>query len=166
MYPESLHAIVICQGGVFPIQIIQSCSEAGKVLPVPLVTLYTQLAHILHLPTASTVHDPSTICGFSALNRKAWYAVREEILKAGGEAAGSLGVMESAIVALSLEDCAAPVDLANTLNAVRLGGGNSQCLRYYDKVCRENLWMHLETNQETSVEWAEIDIFLIFSSWY
>lgn len=135
MYPESLHAIVICKGGVFQIQILQRCSEAGKVSPVPLLNLYTQLAHVIHLPTASALHDPSTICGFSALNRQAWYAVREEILKAGGEAAGSLGVMESAILALSLDDCAAPVDLANTLNAVRLGEGNSQCLRYYDKVC-------------------------------
>lgn len=102
---------------------------------MPLLKLYTQLAHVIHLPTASTVQDPSTICGLSALNRKAWYAVREEILKAGGEAAGSLGVMDSAILALSLEDCSAPVDLANTLNVVRLGVGNSQCLRYYDKVC-------------------------------
>lgn len=161
MYPESLHAIVICQGGVFPIQIIQSCSEAGKASPVPLLTLYTQLAHVMHHPTASAVHDPSTICGFSALDRKAWYAVREEILKAGGEAVGSLGVMESAILALSLEDCSAPVDLANSLNAVRLGGGNSQCLRYYDKVCGGKMWMLLETNQEVSVEWSEIDIFLI-----
>lgn len=134
MYPESLHAIVICKGGVFPIQIIERCSEAGRVSPVPLLNLYTQLAHVMHLPTASAVHDPSTICGFSALNRKAWHAVREEILKKGGEAAGSLEVMESAILALSLEDCTAPVDLANTLNAVRLGGGKRQCLRYYDKV--------------------------------
>lgn len=135
MYPESLHAIVICQGGVFPIQILQRCSETAKVSPVPLLNLYTQLERVIYLPTASALHDPSTICGFSALNRRAWYDVREEILKAGGEAAGSLGVMESAILALSLEECSAPVDLANTLNVVRLGGGNSQCLRYYDKVC-------------------------------
>ncbi|KAI5087522.1 hypothetical protein C0J45_22921, partial [Silurus meridionalis] len=134
VYPESLHAIVICHGGVFPIQIVQSCGEAGKVSPVPLLDLFTQLSHVMHLPPASIVHDPSTICGFSALNRQAWYAAREEILKAGGEAARSLGVMESAILALSLEDCSAPVDLANTLNAVRLGGENSQGLRYYDKV--------------------------------
>lgn len=135
MYPGSLHAIVICQGGVFPIQIMKSCSEAGKISPVPLPNLYTQLEHVMHLPTASAIHDPSTVCGLSALNRRAWYAVREEILKAGGEAAESLGVMESAILALSLEDCSAPVDLADILNVVRLGGGNSRCLRYYDKVC-------------------------------
>lgn len=131
---------MICKGGVFPIQILQSCSEEGKVSPVPLLTLYTQLAHVMRLPTAPAVNDPSTICGFTALNRQAWYAVREEILTAGGEAAGSLGVMESAILALSLEDCSAPVNLANTLNAVRLGEGNSQCLRYYDKVCVKKQW--------------------------
>lgn len=135
MYPGSLHAIVICHGGVFPIQIIQTCSEAGKPSPVPLHNLYTQLAYIMNLPTASAVHDPSTICGFSALKRPAWYTVREEILKADGEAAESLKMMESAILALSLEDCYAPVDLADTLNVVCFGGSNSQCLRYYDKVC-------------------------------
>ncbi|GAA6101756.1 uncharacterized protein LOC117596403 [Tachysurus ichikawai] len=134
VYPESLHTIVICQGGVFPIQIIQRCSKTGKVSPVPLLNLYTQLAHVMRLPTASAVQDPSIICGLSALNRQAWYAFREEILKSGGEAAESLEVMESAILALSLEDCSAPVDLANTLSVVRLGGGNSKSLRYYDKV--------------------------------
>ena len=37
-------------------------------------------------------------------------------------------------MALSLEDCNPPSDLADTLNAVRLGGGDGSCLRYYDKV--------------------------------
>lgn len=106
---------------------------------MPLLNLYTQLAHVMRLPTASAVQDPSIICGLSALNRQAWYAFREEILKSGGEAAESLEVMESAILALSLEDCSAPVDLANTLSVVRLGGGNSKSLRYYDKVCKKNV---------------------------
>ncbi|XP_063075757.1 uncharacterized protein si:ch211-256m1.8 isoform X2 [Engraulis encrasicolus] len=42
--------------------------------------------------------------------------------------------MESAILAVSLEDGPAPTDLASTLNAVRLGGRGWKCLRYYDKV--------------------------------
>lgn len=124
---------MICRGGIFPIQILQSCSE-GKVSPVPLLSLYSQLDHVINLP-AALGQGSSRVCGLTALNRQTWHTVREEILKAGGEAARSLGVMESAILALSLEDYSAPLGLANILNAVRLGGGNRQCLRYYDKVC-------------------------------
>ncbi|XP_059203414.1 uncharacterized protein LOC131982810 [Centropristis striata] len=43
--------------------------------------------------------------------------------------------MESAVLTLCLEDCNAPSELADILNAVRLGGGgDAPCLRYYDKV--------------------------------
>ncbi len=61
-----------------------------------------------------------------------------EILNAGGEAAVSLEMMESAILAVSLEDNPAPADLANMLNAVRLGEKGGRSLRYYDKVCKIN----------------------------
>lgn len=87
--------------------------------------------------------DPSIICSFSALERKAWAAIREEILEQGGEAAASLGLMESAVLTLCLEDCNAPSNLADILNAVRLGGrGNGPCLRYYDKVL-DRVWMSI-----------------------
>ncbi|XP_062842963.1 uncharacterized protein si:ch211-256m1.8 [Trichomycterus rosablanca] len=135
VYPKSLHAIVTCRGGAFPIQILQNPGAgSSSASPVPLFDLYTQLAHVMSLPAASAERDPSVICGLSALHRQAWHAVRERVLTAGGEAAESLGLMESAILTLSLEDCPAPADLAETLNAIRLGGDDGQCLRYYDKV--------------------------------
>lgn len=134
MYPESRHVIVTCRGGAFPIPILQS-SGGRSGGPVPLFNLYTQLAHIMSLPVASGQQDPSVICGLSALHRQTWCAISEKILTTGGEAAESLELMESAILILSMEDCPAPDDLAETLNAVRLGGGNGRFLRFYDKVC-------------------------------
>ncbi|XP_071402521.1 uncharacterized protein [Centroberyx affinis] len=85
-------------------------------------------------PSAGKKNDPPAICGLSALERKAWAALRKEILQQGGAAATSLELMESAVLALSLEDCNPPSELADILNAVRLGGGDRPSLRYYDKV--------------------------------
>ncbi|XP_017563561.2 uncharacterized protein LOC108433477 [Pygocentrus nattereri] len=134
VYPESLHAIVTCKGGIFPIQILRNPGAEGAVTALPLLDIYTQLAHVYSLPAAEAVQDPSTVCGLSVLHRQTWHAIRKEILKGGGEAAESLEVIESAILAVSLEDCPAPTNLADILNAVRLGGADGQCLRYYDKV--------------------------------
>ena len=102
----------------------------------PFIDIYNQLAQVMDEPRAGKQNDPSVICSLSALPRKDWAAVREEILEQGGEAAASLGLMESAVLTLCLEDHNAPSDLADTLNAVRLGGGggDSPCLRHYDKV--------------------------------
>ncbi|XP_037393572.1 uncharacterized protein LOC119263211 [Pygocentrus nattereri] len=134
VYPESLHAIVTCKGGIFPIQILRNPDAEGAVTALPLLDIYTQLAHVMSLPAAQATQDPSTVCGLSVLHRRTWHAIRKEILKGGGEAAESLEVIESAILALSLEDCPAPTNLADILNAVHLGGADGQCLRYYDKV--------------------------------
>ncbi|KAI4889606.1 hypothetical protein NFI96_014626, partial [Prochilodus magdalenae] len=134
VYPESLHAIVTCRGGIFPIQILRSPGAGGTATALPLLDIYTQLAHVVRLPDAQAAQDPSTICGLTALQRQTWHAIRQEILKGGGEAAESLEVTESAILALSLEDGPAPTNLADILNAVRLGGADGKCLRYYDKV--------------------------------
>ncbi|XP_076866634.1 uncharacterized protein LOC143517736 [Brachyhypopomus gauderio] len=134
VYPDSLHAIVICKGGIVPIQILQSPGSGTTASPLPLCDIYTQLAQATCPQPASAAQDSHLVCALSALHRHAWYTVRKEILETGGEAAESLGLMESAILALSLEDCAAPADLADTLNTVRLGGLSSRGLRYYDKV--------------------------------
>lgn len=93
-------------------------------------------------PRAGKQSDPTTICSLSALQRKTWADIREEILGQGGEAAASLGLMESAVLTLCLEDWNAPPELADILNAVRLGGGDGPCLRYYDKVL-EIIWMRI-----------------------
>lgn len=88
---------------------------------------------------ATPEQDPSIICGLSSLHRQAWHSVRMDILKAGGEASISLEMMESAILAVSLEDCPASADLAEMLNTIRLGQKDGKCLRYYDKVCKSKL---------------------------
>ncbi|KAK0138767.1 Isoaspartyl peptidase [Merluccius polli] len=133
MYPDSIHAIVLCVGGVFPIDIMcrSSSSSDGPMSPRPLFDIYNQLAQAMSHASST---KSAVICGLSALERKSWAAIREEILKQGDTAAGSLGLMESAVVALSLEDCNAPPEMASILNTVRLGGGDGPCLRYYDKV--------------------------------
>ncbi|XP_061568411.1 uncharacterized protein si:ch211-256m1.8 [Cololabis saira] len=135
VYPDSLHAIITCAGGVFPIDVLQRPSTGGPVSARPFMDIYNQLAQVINQPSPGKQNDPTVICRFSALERKSWAAIREEILKQGGEAVESLQLMESAVLALCLEDCNAPPELADVLNAVRLGGGgDSPCLRYYDKV--------------------------------
>lgn len=98
--------------------------------------IYTQLAHVIHQPRAAKENDPSAICSLSGLDRKAWAASREEILERGGDTAASLGLMERALLALSLDENDAPSEMAAILNALKLGVGGQQspCLRYYDKV--------------------------------
>lgn len=90
-------------------------------------------------PRAGKQNDPSSICNLTALERKFWAARREKILEEGGTALTSLRLMESAILTLCLEDYDAPSELADILNAVRLGGGgHNPSLRYYDKVMEGN----------------------------
>lgn len=92
----------------------------------------------MNQPCAGKQNDPSVICSLSALQRKTWAAIREEILEQGGEAAASLEKMENSVLTLCLEDLNAPSDLADILNAVRLGGGGGNpSLRYYDKVLKD-----------------------------
>nr|XP_019962183.1 PREDICTED: uncharacterized protein LOC109642003 [Paralichthys olivaceus]XP_019962184.1 PREDICTED: uncharacterized protein LOC109642003 [Paralichthys olivaceus] len=135
VYPDSLHAIITCVGGVFPVDILLRPSPGGPVSARPFIDIYNQLAQVMDEPRAGKQNDPSAICSLSALHRKDWAAIREEILEQGGEAAASLGLMESAVLTLCLEDENAPSDLADTLNAVRLGGGgDGPCLRHYDKM--------------------------------
>ncbi|XP_037647958.1 uncharacterized protein LOC119501579 [Sebastes umbrosus] len=135
VYPDSLHAIVTCVGGVFPVDILERPSTGGPVSARPFVDIYNQLAQVMDQPSAGKQNDPSVICSLSALERKVWAATREEILGQGGDAAASLGLMESAVLTLCLEDCNAPSELADILNAVRMEeGGDRPCLRYCDKV--------------------------------
>ncbi|XP_039682185.1 uncharacterized protein LOC120575455 [Perca fluviatilis] len=135
VYPDSLHAIITCVGGVFPVDILWRPSTGGPVSARPFIDIYNQLAQVMDQPSAGKQNDPSAICSLSALGRKVWAATREEILGQGGDAAASLGLMESAVLTLCLEDCNAPSELADILNAVRLGGGrDGPYLRYYDKV--------------------------------
>lgn len=98
--------------------------------------IYNQLDRVIALPRAANDDDPSVICSLSGLERKAWAASREEILEHGGDTAASLGLMESALLALCLEGNNAPPETAAILNALKLGVGGRQspCLRYYDKV--------------------------------
>ncbi|XP_051905816.1 uncharacterized protein si:ch211-256m1.8 [Hippocampus zosterae] len=135
VYPESIHAIVTCAGGVFSVDILQRSSADGPLSARSFLAIYKQLAKVLEQPGPGNESDPLAICRFSALERKSWAAIREEIMQKGGASATSLKLMESAVLALSLEDCCAPSELADILKAVRLGGeGDGPCLRYYDKV--------------------------------
>ncbi|KAJ8386125.1 hypothetical protein AAFF_G00177190 [Aldrovandia affinis] len=134
VYPDSLHVIVLCTGGIFPVQVLCRPSPGEPLSPLPFLDIYNQVREVASQPGAGLEQDPTPICSLSALQRQAWHALREQILQEGGTAAESLGVMESAVLALSLEDCCPPSDLAETLNAVRLGGGDGHCLRYYDKL--------------------------------
>ncbi|XP_054616371.1 uncharacterized protein si:ch211-256m1.8 [Dunckerocampus dactyliophorus] len=135
VYPDSIHAIIACVGGVFPVDILQRSTTGGPLSARSVSDIYNELAKVAEQPSTGKKNDPSTICSLSALERKSWAAIREEIMGKGGAAAASLELMESAVLTLSLEDCSAPSELADILIAVRLGGeGDGRCLRYYDKV--------------------------------
>lgn len=136
VYPNSTHAIVVCGGGVFPIDIMSRPCDGGALSARSLRDIYDQLASVMDQPRAAKENDPSVICGLSALGRKAWASSREEILEQGGDIAASLGLMERALLALCLDESNAPPDMAAILNALKLGGGGKESpgLRYYDKV--------------------------------
>ncbi|CAJ1075941.1 uncharacterized protein LOC121529570 [Xyrichtys novacula] len=135
VYPDSVHAIVICTGGMFPIDILRCPSTGGPLSARPFIDIYNQLAHVMDQPSTGKQNDPSAICSLTTLERKAWAATREGILGRGGNEEASLLKIESAVLTLCLEDCNAPSELADVLNAVRLGGGGDcPYLRYYDKV--------------------------------
>ncbi|XP_076122815.1 peroxisomal carnitine O-octanoyltransferase-like [Alosa pseudoharengus] len=134
LYPDSVHAILTSRAGAFPIQILHRPSAEGPFTALSLGDIYDQIEHISNLPAAGTEQDASAICALSSQPRRDWHSVRERILKKGGPTAASLDLMESAILAVSLEDGPAPPDVASTLNAIRLGGRGWNCLRFYDKV--------------------------------
>ncbi|XP_023204131.1 uncharacterized protein LOC106699831 [Xiphophorus maculatus] len=135
VYPDSLHAIITCAGGAFPVDILWRPSTGGPVSARSFTDIYKQLAQVMDLPKAGEQKDPSLICSLSTLERKSWASLREEILKQGGDVQKSLELMESAVLTLCLEDSDAPSEMADVLNAVRLGGGgDTPCLRHYDKV--------------------------------
>ncbi|XP_047427672.1 uncharacterized protein si:ch211-256m1.8 [Mugil cephalus] len=135
VYPDSLHAIITCAGGVFPVDILWRPSTGGPVSARSFVDIYQQLAQVMSQPRAEKTSDAYAVCSLSALHRKVWAGIRDQVLERGGPAVTSLGLMESSVLTLCLEDRDAPSELADVLNAVRLGGGGqSPCLRYYDKV--------------------------------
>ncbi|XP_034046831.1 uncharacterized protein LOC117528325 [Thalassophryne amazonica] len=154
VYPHSLHAIITCAAGVFPIDILQHPSNDGPVSARPLIDIYNVLAQVMNQPKAGTQNDPSAICSLSALERKTWAGIREQILNHGGVAAASLGIMESAVLTLCLEEQNAPTELADTLNAIMLGGGGS-CLRHYDKVV--NLVVFADSTAGIMFEHSAVD---------
>ncbi|KAM8825567.1 uncharacterized protein ACB058_021431 [Synchiropus picturatus] len=134
VYPGSLHAIVTCGGGVFPIDILCS-NDGGPTSARPFADIHNQLLQVLDQPDAGKQENPACICSLSAMERRSWAAIRERMVEQGGAAAAALQIMESAVLTLCLEDGDAPTELADALNVVRLGrGGGTSCLRYYDKV--------------------------------
>ncbi|CAL1572859.1 unnamed protein product [Knipowitschia caucasica] len=134
VYPDSLHAIVTCASGVFSVDILKRPRPGGPLCPCSFSDIYSQLAQVLAHPRTEEHSGALTVCGLSSLERKTWAGIRKKILGQGPEAAGALELMESAVLTLSLEDSDAPSELANILNAVRLGAEGAPCLRYYDKV--------------------------------
>ncbi|XP_077476109.1 uncharacterized protein LOC144089108 [Stigmatopora argus] len=133
VYPESIHAIITCVGGVFPVDILQRSSTGGPLFARSFTDIRKQLAKVVNQASTEEQNSALGICSLSALERKAWADIREEIMEKGGVSAASLEIMESAVLALSLEDCSAPSELADILNVVRLGE-DGPGLRYYDKV--------------------------------
>ncbi|CAM9286463.1 unnamed protein product [Lampetra planeri] len=91
VYPDSLHAIITCVGGVFPIEILQR-STGGSVAARSFTDIYNQLAKVVDRPRAGKENNPTAVCSLSALDRKTWASIREEILVKGGAAAASLGM--------------------------------------------------------------------------
>ncbi len=134
-YQDSLHAIWTCQGVYFRFKFY------GIQVQENLFRLYLSMTSMPNwcmqwvTQQQPPEQDPSTICSLSALNRQTWHSVRMEILNAG----------EKEQFLLNDGEChsgcfpgrpPAPADLANLLNAVRLGDTCGRSLRCYDKVCK------------------------------
>lgn len=121
---------------MFPIDVMSRPYAGGALSARSFHGIYNQLVQVMDQRRAAKDNDPSVICSLSGLERKAWAASREEILERGGDTAASLGLMESALLALCLDENNAPPEMAAILNALKLGVGGRQspCLRYYDKV--------------------------------
>lgn len=121
---------------MFPIDIMSRPCAGGALSARSFHDIYNQLVRVMDQPRAAKDYDPSVICSLSSLERKVWASSREEILEHGGATAASLGLMESALLALCLDENNAPPEMAAVLNALKLGVGGKQspCLRYYDKV--------------------------------
>lgn len=121
---------------MFPIDVMSQPCDGGTLSARPFHDIYNQLVCVMDQPRAAKENDPSVICSLSALDRKAWAASREDILEQRGATAASLGMMESALLALCLDESNAPPEMAAILSALKLGGGakGSPGLRYYDKV--------------------------------
>lgn len=121
---------------MFPIDIMSRPGVGGALSARSFHDIFNQLVQVRDQPSAAKENDPSVICSLSSLQRKVWAASREEILERGGDTAASLGLMESAVLALCLDENSAPPEMAAILTALKLGVGGRQspCLRYYDKV--------------------------------
>nr|XP_015215084.1 PREDICTED: uncharacterized protein LOC102687500 isoform X4 [Lepisosteus oculatus]XP_015215085.1 PREDICTED: uncharacterized protein LOC102687500 isoform X4 [Lepisosteus oculatus] len=136
VYPQSLHAVLFHAGAVFPVNILSRSVEGGSLSPLPLPEIHRQVSEVLrHADLDRSAQVP--ICSFSGLQRRVWYALRRTLLEQGGSAVAQvMEVLESAVVALVLEDGHPPPDPADALNALKLGKGSEggHYFRYYDKV--------------------------------
>ncbi|XP_058875397.1 carnitine O-acetyltransferase-like [Acipenser ruthenus] len=129
IYPDSLHAALLYQGSAFPLQLL---SQAGDPLPLP--QIHSQLLGAVRTPPGASLPLPASPCSLTALERPVWHALREDLLSRG--AGGSLRTLESAVLALALEDCPSPDprDPTAALTSIRLGSPETRGMRHYDKV--------------------------------
>ncbi|XP_013384130.1 uncharacterized protein LOC106154348 [Lingula anatina] len=140
-FTDSQHVVVLQKGAAFKVDVIQPNGQ-----PVSLEKIYRQLQ-------AVTRHDgaPPSIAPFSALDRPTWAGIRESLIQRG--ASDAIHVMESAILALSLEEKSAPDTRSKILEATRLGNDTQQC--YYDKVI--NLVVYKDGKTGMLVEHTSVD---------
>ncbi|MGH0174326.1 UNVERIFIED_CONTAM: hypothetical protein FKN15_074883 [Acipenser sinensis] len=134
IYPDSLHAALLYRGSAFPLQLL---SQAGDPLPLP--QIHSQLLGAVRTPPGASLPLPASPCSLTALERPAWHALREALLSRG--AGGSLRTLESAVLALALEDCPSPDprDPAAALTSIRLGSPETRGMRHYDKVLHPSI---------------------------
>eukprot|EP00064_Thunnus_orientalis_P005891 superscaffoldBa00000595_g5905 len=77
VYPDSLHAIITCATGVFPVDILWRPSTGGPISARSFIDIYNHLAKVVDQPSSGKQNDPSAICSLPALERKTWAAIRE-----------------------------------------------------------------------------------------
>ncbi|XP_041098185.1 peroxisomal carnitine O-octanoyltransferase isoform X1 [Polyodon spathula] len=129
VYPDSLHAVLLYRGSAFPLQLLSPSRD-----PLLLPQIHSQLLGAVRTPPRASLPLPASPCSLTALERPAWHAVREGLLS--GEGAGSLRTLESAVLALALEECPPPDprDPAAALTSIQLGSPKTRGMRHYDKV--------------------------------
>ncbi|XP_072020391.1 carnitine O-acetyltransferase-like [Amphiura filiformis] len=122
-FSESRHVVVLHKGSAYKVDVIQANGQ-----PLSAEEIYQQLRAV----TMARREDASpSIAPFTALDRPTWASMRESLIQRG--ASESINVMESAILALSLEERTAPDTRSEVIEATRLGNNVPQQARYYDK---------------------------------
>lgn len=122
-YHESRHAVLLYKNSAFRVDILSSSDDL-----FPIQEIYNQIASIVKYN--GVFHQE--ISNYTALERNMWSNIRSTLME--GDSQKSLEIMETAIVAIALDDCEELKGTQEIVDYIRLGSKGISCMRYYDKI--------------------------------